>query len=237
MNGFDISNHQEGLNLDSITDPWDFAWMKATGGTGFVDKCCDGWVQWCRENGKRWGFYHFGDDGYGWNPEAEARFFLENTINYFGEGIPILDWEMTSMDADIDGINRFVRIVHDETGVWPLIYANPWRFNLGGVEPNCGRIIADYPNVLRPTLYYQLPEIPETDGLVAMWQYCSDGLVAGVENWNLDLDRFFGDEKAWDAYVRGDNAIADTGDGSSGVPDNAISTLENDQYKVTIERK
>lgn len=233
MNGIDISNHQgtTGFKVSSIIDQIDFCICKATEGLDFVDKYCDVFVQTLRFAGKHWGFYHFGRNN---DAFAEADFFIENTINYFGKGIPVLDWEA---DQSVDWVNSFVRRIHEKTGVWPLIYANPWRFNLGGVEPNCGRWIASYPNVLRPTLYHQLPETPETDGLVAMWQYCSDGLIAGVENYNLDLDRFFGDEKAWDAYVKGDNVIADAGDGSSGVPDSAISTLENDEYKVTIERK
>ena len=231
MIGIDISNHQAGLDLTRIAEPWDFAIMKATGGTGFVDKCCDPWVQQCKSLGKKWGFYHFGDDGYGWNPSKEAAFFIRNCKNYFGEGIPVLDWEMDSMT--VAGVNEFVRIVHDETGVWPLIYANPWRFNQGGVEPNCGRWIAQYPAVKRPGLGYQLGRTPKTDGLVAMWQYCSDGKVAGVESTHLDLDRFYGDDAAWDAYARGGRAT----DAAPPTTSGGASVLENDDYRVTIERK
>ena len=229
MNGFDISNHQAGLDLTHIADPWDFAIMKATGGTGFVDACCDPWVQQCKAMGKKWGFYHFGDDGYGWDAVREAEFFLKNCENYFGEGLPVLDWERDSMT--VDGVNTFVHYIHDRTDVWCPIYANPWRFNQGGVEPNCARYIASYPNVLRPRLDYKLPEVPETDGLVAMWQYCSDGLVTGVENFNLDLDRFFGDDAAWDAYVKGGKVAVE------GSQDGDVSVLENELYRITVERK
>ena len=154
MNGFDISNHQAGLDLTRIADPWDFAIMKATGGTGFVDPCCDPWVQQCKALGKKRGFYHFGDDGYGWNPSKEAAFFN------------------------------------------------------------------------------QLGRTPKTDGLVAMWQYCSDGKVAGVESTYLDLDRFYGDSAAWDAYARGGRAT----DAAPPTTSGGASVLEND-YRVTIERK
>lgn len=231
LNGFDISNHQAGLDLARIADPWDFAIMKATGGTGFVDPYCDPWVQQCKVMGKKWGFYHFGDDGYGWDAVREAEWFLKNCENYFGEGLPVLDWEVDSMT--VESVNTFVRYIHDRADVWPWVYANPWRFNQGGVEPNCGRMIASYPNVLRPRLDYELPDIPETDGLVACWQYCSDGLVAGVENFNLDLDRFFGDDAAWDAYVKGDRVVVEEGGGD----DSGVSVLENDLYRITVERK
>lgn len=228
--GFDISHHQFGLDLSKITEHWDFVICKATGGTGFVDKSCDKWIRWAIANGKKWGFYHFGDDGYGWDPTREADFFLKNCENYFGHGITVLDWERDSMS--VDGVNGFVRRIHEATGVWPLIYANPWRFNQGGVEPNCGRWIAQYPPVKRPGLGYQLGRTPKTDGLIAMWQYCSDGKVAGVESTYLDLDRFYGDDVAWDAYARGDRENVASPPTTSGA-----SVLENDDYRVTIERK
>ena len=37
------SNHQAGLDLGKV--PCDFVICKATEGTGFVDKYCDGWIQ------------------------------------------------------------------------------------------------------------------------------------------------------------------------------------------------
>lgn len=236
LKGLDISNRQgaAGFRLSQITEEFDFVYVKATGGTGYVDPYCDGYVQEAKSLGKKWGFYHFGDDGYGWNATVEAEWFLSNCANYFGEGMPILDWEMDSMS--VAGVNEFVRIVHDRTDVWPLIYANPWRFNQGGVEPNCGRIIAAYPNVLRPTLDYALPDIPETQGLVACWQYCSDGLVQGAENFYLDLDRFFGDADAWDAYVRGDRVVSAPSVGEDG-DGTGVSVLENELYRITVERK
>lgn len=233
LKGLDISNHQgsAGFRLSQIAEKFDFVYVKATGGSGFVDKYCDAFVREAKKLGKLWGFYHFGDDGYGWNASAEADWFISNCENYFGEGIPILDWERDSMT--VAGVNEFVRIVHDRTGVWPLIYANPWRFNKGGVEPNCGRIIAHYPDLLRPTLTCDLPDVPATDGLVAMWQYCSDGVVRGAEKFDLDLDRFYGDNAAWDAYARGDRENVASSPTTSG----GASVLENDYYRVTIERK
>ena len=44
---------------------------------------------------------------------------------------------------------------------------------------------------------------------------------------NLDINHFFGDEKTWMAYVG--KTIEE--------PKNETHTLEDDDYKVTIERK
>lgn len=144
----------------------------------------------------------------------------------FGEGVPVLDWEG---DQGIDWVNEFVRVVHDQTGIWPWIYANPWRFNQGGVEPNCMRWIASYPDVLRPGLDYDPGEPPETDGLVGCWQYASDGQVPGYAG-NLDVNHFFGSVGAWQAYA----GVPSTG--AENKP-TGQSVLENDRFRVTIQEK
>lgn len=226
MRGIDISNWQEGLDLGKVLPNVGFVVCKATEGVSFVDSTCDGFVQQCMAAGKPWGFYHFaGTD----SPEVEASYFAEHCWNYFGVGIPVLDWEG---DQSVDWVNRFVRKVHDMTQVWPVIYGNPWRFNQGGVEPNCGRWVASYPDWYRPSLNIELPEHPETDGLVCAWQFASDGMVPGAESWNLDVDVFYGDEANWYAYAMGDRE-------DKSVPVNGAnpSVLENGEYRITVERK
>lgn len=223
LRGIDISNWQAGLDADAVFPNVDFVICKATEGVSFVDGYCDGWVQWCRRNGKPWGFYHFAGSN---QPVDEAVYFINNTSNYFGGGIPVLDWES---DQSVAWVNKFVRTVHEQTGIWPWIYANPWRFNQGGVEQNCMRWIASYPDVLRPGLDYDPGEPPETDGLAGCWQYASDGRVPGYAG-NLDVNRFFGSVGAWQAYA---------GVPSSGQPSEPTdqSVLENDRFRVTIQEK
>jgi GH25 family lysozyme M1 (1,4-beta-N-acetylmuramidase) len=226
LRGIDISNWQAGLDADAVFPNVDFVLCKATEGVGFVDGYCDSWVQWCRAHGKPWGFYHFAGSN---QPVAEAAHFINNTSNYFGGGIPVLDWES---DQSVAWVNKFVRKVHEQTGIWPWIYANPWRFNQGGVEQNCMRWIASYPDVIRPGLDYDPGEVPETDGLVGCWQYASDGRVPGYAG-NLDVNLFFGDEAAWAAYAglvhnEPEPSVPETGQ---------ESVLENDEFRVTIQEK
>ena len=139
MNGIDISNWQAGMSLSAVNGSIGFFFFKATECIGFVDKSCDKFYQEAKRLGKKLGFYHFARQN---DPVAEADFFYENTKNYFGEAIPILDWEV---DNDIAWVNKFVERIHALTGVWPWVYANPWRFNKGTVNKNCGRWIAGYP--------------------------------------------------------------------------------------------
>lgn len=228
LNFLDTSNWQGGYN-PALTGA-DAVIVKATEGTGFVDPYCDSIIQQAIVNGMPWGFYHFARDG---AAIEEAVHFINNCSNYFGSGIPVLDWEG---NQGVDWVNRFVETVHEHTGVWPWIYANPWRFNQGGVNPNCARWVADYPDVASPTWSQaQGWDCPAADGNVVAWQFCSDGAVNGIAG-NVDLNLFYGDKKQWKAYARGDNGPDSDGDASGANPD-GVDVLENGAYKVTIERK
>lgn len=216
LRGIDISSWQGDIDLAPL--PIDFVIVKATEGTHYVNPYCDSKVSQAKGLNLLWGFYHFASS---YTPAEEAAYFINNCTNYFRQGIPVLDWEG---NQSVAWVNEFVRIVRYQTGVWPWIYGNPWRFNQGGVEPNCARWVASYPPVTRPGLDYDPGEVPATDGLVACWQYASDGNVPGYDG-NLDVNHFFGDRAAWKKYA---------GDVYAG---EQLSTLENSEYKVTIERK
>lgn len=221
MRFIDISNWKGGIDLPSLLPNVDGIVCKATEGATFVDPYCDGWVQQCINAGKPWGFYHFAGSG---DAIEEATHFIENTINYFEHGIPVLDWEG---NQSVDWVNEFVAEVHSSTRVWPWIYANPWRFNQGGVEPNCARWVAEYPAVASPSFEQaESWECPEAEGNAVAWQFCSDGRVDGY-NGNLDCSLFYGTEKQWGAYAKGDNRDSNA----------SASVLENGEYRITIERK
>jgi GH25 family lysozyme M1 (1,4-beta-N-acetylmuramidase) len=231
LKGIDISSWQE--NIDLLGMPIDFVIVKATEGTGYVNPYCDPKVQQAKKIGLKWGFYHYLTIGNESNAVNQADYFYENCKNYFNEGIPCVDWEGKGSPSGYYGsgaVNAFVRRIHDLTGVWPLIYSWPSWFNNGGVESNCGRWIASYPSVTNPSLDYDPGEVPATDGLVAMWQFASDGRVNGY-NGNLDLNHFFGDRFAWDAYAHASSVS------SNDDKNNEVSVLENDDYIVTVEKK
>lgn len=228
LNFIDTSNWQGGYS-PALTGA-DAVVVKATEGTGFVDPFCDAIIQQAIAAGMPWGFYHFAGDG---DAASEAVHFINNCSNYFGTGIPVLDWEG---NQDTEWVNKFVEIVREQTGVWPWIYANPWRFNQGSVNPNCARWVASYPDVASPTWSQaQGWDCPAADGNVVAWQFCSDGAVNGIAG-NVDLDLFYGTKGQWKAYAQGSANRVDTiGPGCPGVDTQEV--LENASYKVTIERK
>ena len=228
INFIDTSNWQGGYN-PALTGA-DAVIVKATEGTNFVDPYCAAIVVQAIASGMPWGFYHFaGTCG----AFEEASHFVHNCQGYFHKGIPVLDWEG---NQSVGWVNAFVQEVHEKTGVWPWIYGNPWRFNQGGVNPNCARWVASYPNASSPTWSQaQGWECPSADGNVVAWQFCSDGAVNGIAG-NVDLDLFYGDKEQWLAYARGDGRLDNSGNDAGTNPD-GVAVLENGMYKVTIERK
>lgn len=228
MRGIDISNWKKGLDLGEL-DGVEFVICKATEGLGFVDRCCDPWMQWCFDHDMPCGFYHFARQN---NPEDEAEYFHEHTKGYVSKAIPILDWES---DQSVDWVNSFCRRYHDLTCVWPWIYANPWRFNQGGVNSDCDRWIASYPPWDEPSIDRDLPSPPSTDGLICAWQFASDGQVKGADGFDLDVSVYYGDRESWSKYAMGDRSNDDSGDVSSSDVD--TETLIGDNYTVTVTRR
>lgn len=233
LNFIDISSYQADLNLVAVSSSIQGVIVKATQGTTYVNPYCDRHYQQATSANLLRGFYHYaGID----KPEAEAEYFWNNCRNYFRDGIPVLDWEGAQ---SVDWVNRFVRHLKDISGIWCWIYANPWRFNQGGVEKNCARWVADYPAVSHPT-FAQAANwyCPEADGNVVAWQFCSDGRLNGY-SWNLDCSLYYGDEKSWLKYA-GSNALGSVDAGSAGGntvgSDAEPVTLTGGGYKVTIEK-
>ena len=196
MQGIDVSSWQRGLDLARV--PCDFVIAKSTEGTSYVDPCCDGFVQQCKRLGKLWGFYHYVTGGY---PENEADFWIANTMNYFRDGLPCVDWESGGnyVWGDTDYLRRFIQRVIDKTGVKPLIYASaaafPWDVCR---ELDCDAWVAQYASN-NATGYQDGPWNEDAYSCVIR-QYSSAGRLAGYGG-NLDLDKAYITEQQWKMYA------------------------------------
>lgn len=242
LNFIDISSHQASLNLVAVSNSVQGVIVKATQGTSYVNPYCDRHYRQAKSANLLRGFYHFAGSG---DPLAEAAFFYRNAAGYMKDGIPVLDWEgvygngKPVFEQSVDWVNRFVREFHGLTGIWPWIYANPWRFNQGGVEPNCARWVASYPEVAHPAFAQAASwKCPDADGNVVAWQFCSDGRVSGYSA-NLDCSVYYGDRESWLRYADSKSlGGGDAGcDGGNGGAVDSTETLESENYKITIERK
>lgn len=203
MRGIDISNWQNGLDLRKM--PVDFCIMKATEGLNFVDANCDIWVEQAKDMHLPWGFYHFAREN---DPVKEAEFFYKSCKNYFGVGVPVLDYE-TNNSNDVKWCEKFLQRVHDLTGVWPLLYISAYRvfsYSNSWIPEKCGLWIAGY-----PVTYAYWPietDVPYGTGKwenVAIWQFTSELILPGYVG-KLDGDLAYMDEKAWMKYAKCDKA-------------------------------
>lgn len=222
MKFIDISNWQAGLDVATVVKNGSLGGVivKATEGLGYVDKSCDKFIQQCVKNDIPFGFYHFARNN---DAKAEAEFFRKNTAGYEGKGIPVLDWED---DQSVSWVNTFVERYHELTGIWPWVYANPWRFKQGKVNENCGRWVAGYPrNGITDIDYGVKNSLPSSYnvGLVCAWQFSSSVRISGY-NGNLDGDVFYGDKEAWLKYAGSKGSSSSGSSSSTGSSSSSVAT-------------
>ena len=221
LKGIDISNHQKGFSL-SATNP-DFVIVKATEGLGFVDKYCDGFVQDAIRLDIPFGYYHFARSN---DPGKEATYFYENTKNYVGKGIPILDFEVPNPNSWIE---VWCKTFYQLSGIKPWFYTYDDYINNQGygtpwIKANCGLWLAGYP---RAYTSYPSPNCPykHNGWTLAAWQFTGSLAMGGMP---VDGDFFYGDRRAWNAYA----GIDGTGDSSDGmVPGPTLLELAADVIK------
>ena len=209
LNGIDISNWQQGIDLSKV--PCDFVIAKATQGTGYVSPDCARQIEQARQTGKRFGVYHYVSGG---NAVAEANYFVDNCANWVGKGLFCIDWESNENSAwgNEGYLEQVIAQVKARTGIPPIIYVQASRYaQVAAVanRQNCGLWIAQYAD-MNATGYQDAPWNEGAYDCVIR-QYSSSGRLPGYGG-NLDLNKFYGDGSVYDAYVTGG------GSGSTAAP-------------------
>lgn len=210
MYGIDISNWQNGMDLSAVLSKTktSFVIAKATEGTNFTDKYCDGFLKTATDKGKCIGVYHFArpeNNGY----EAEAKFFYEKIKKYVGKAILILDWESAGK-SNVKWAKQWLDWVYSKTGIKPMIYMSESVVNAydWSSVANAGYPLwvakyrdneADYnydmsKSGAKPSIKYWR--------VYDMWQWTSSGILTGYSG-KLDCNIFYGDEAAWNRIARG----------------------------------
>lgn len=196
LNGIDISDYQKGIDLVRV--PFDFMICKATEGTSIVHSTCDHYIQTCKKLGKLWGFYHFMNKV---DPIAQADYFYKHCKNYFGHGVPVLDYEMYGR-IGADGAKKFLDRIYELTGVRCIVYMSRsvcTEEDWSDVAKDYALWVAQYADN-SSTGYQGDPWLP--GGSFGAWkscaihQYSSHGRLDGY-NGDLDLDIAFMTPEAW----------------------------------------
>lgn len=227
MRGIDISNWQAGFW--PLKNDVDFCIMKATEGLDFVDQYCDPWVQHCIGNGIKWGFYHFAREN---DPESEAEFFYENCKNYFGQGIPVLDYEVSNFD-NVNWCERFIARLHDLSGIWCLLYISASRcgeYAGSWIPDNCGLWVAGYPAAFTDWYEGDMPYDISPFPFAAIWQFTSS---LNMKGWSIDGDIAYMDEQAWDKYATC-AGVQDAGAEPGEVPDSGPTGKTCEQLALEV---
>ena len=204
LNGIDIASYQAGINLNVV--PCDFVIIKATQGYTYVNPDCDRAYQQAKAAGKCLGIYHYASGG---TAKGEADFFLKNVKNYVGEAILVLDWEGEQNSnfgvCDFQWCKEWLDYVYNKTGVKPLLYISASIINRFNGIGDYGLWVAQYAS-MDPVYGYQSNPWNEGAYGCAIRQYTSNGRLNG---WGagLDLDKFYGDRNAWNAYAGKGNAV------------------------------
>ena len=201
MNGIDISNWQNGIELAAV--PCDFVIAKATQGTGYTSPDCVRQVEQAMSLGKKVGVYHYiGGQG----AASEMDFFIDSIENWVGKVVIALDWEQGENSAwgNLGYLEQCIARVKERTGIPPVVYASasvfPWDLCS---KHNCGAWVAQYADN-NATCYQDSPWNEGKYGCM-MRQYSSHGRLPGYGG-NLDLNKFYGDPAAWDKYANPNGA-------------------------------
>lgn len=196
MQGIDISNWQNGINLANV--PCDFVIIKATQGTSYVSPDFKRQIEQALSLGKYVGVYHYiGGQG----AAGEAQHFYNNIKPYIGRVIICADWEseQNSQWGNEAYLDAFMKEINSRTGVPALIYASkssfPWSVASAN---NAGSWVAQYANY--NATGYQ--DNPWNQGAYncTIRQYSSAGRLAGWGG-NLDLNKSYIDGPTWMKYA------------------------------------
>ena len=215
MNFIDISSWQYGLNLETLfydNPDLDGVVVKSTGGVSYTQTTCDQWIQWLHKHGKPFGWYHYlDDDGQHASGAMEARYFVDNTRNYFGLGVPFVDYEANAVNRGTKYLLEFLDTVYALTNVKCGVYCS-----LSVVQSQDFSAIAKRGYPLWVAQYADMAVVngfvdkPWQKGSVApfdryiMHQYTSNGRLKGYAN-ALDLDKFYGTAEDWHKLATHDN--------------------------------
>lgn len=127
--------------------------------------------------------YHFAG---GSDPIGEAAFFLRAMSPLAENDILALDWEIQHADP-VGWCTAFVNHIHEQTGIWPLVYMNMSTANAYDWSPvfnNCGYWCAAPSYSFDDTLPVKYPQIAQQGPIVN----------------GIDTDAFFGTIDQLKAY-------------------------------------
>lgn len=216
LDGCDVASYQAGIDFAKMTTT-DFAIVKGTQGTWYVNPYADIQYSGAKAAGKLLGMYHYAE---GKDPIAEARYFVRKVGTRVGECILALDWEghdnsKFNSDSEVAWVLKFAMEVYRLTGVHIFLYMSKSvtrRRNWTEVAKDVRLWCAQYAN--QDHTDYKTHPWTDNGGFGA-WksdtirQYSSKGRVTGYGK-DLDINRAYMSRAEWLAAAAGKNTVVAT---------------------------
>lgn len=213
LDGCDVASYQAGIDFAKMTTT-DFAIVKGTQGTWYVNPYADIQYSGAKAAGKLLGMYHYAE---GKDPIAEARYFVRKVGNRVGECILALDWEghdnsKFNSDAEVAWVLKFAMEVYRLTKVHIFLYMSKSvtrRRNWAEVAKDVRLWCAQYAN--QSNTDYKSNPWTDSNGFGA-WssdtirQYSSKGRVTGYGG-NLDINKAYMSRAEWLAAAAGKEVV------------------------------
>jgi GH25 family lysozyme M1 (1,4-beta-N-acetylmuramidase) len=187
IEGIDVSAHQPRVDWAAVRKAGiRFAYLKATEGVGFVDPRVSAYAAGAKAARIPRGFYHFArPDTYGArtaanaarDARAEADAFLAIAFPRPGDLLPALDLEVAGLGRKLLAAwaRAWLGRVRARIGARPLLYTYPAFWSRLGDA----RGLRSYPLWIAHWDVEQ-PSLPPGVRRYAIWQYTSNGRVAGI---------------------------------------------------------
>jgi lysozyme len=190
ISGIDISHHNRIYDWGKVSEKNKFCIIKATEGATFRDSKFKNYWKNSKNHGMTRGAYHF------FSPGVPAIKQFENFKNRVtlveGDLPPILDVELKN--ADMDEVNKWLKLAENHYGVKPIVYSDFAFFKIF-----MERKLDDYPLWLH--LNYKFKVKPSFNNFDCIfWQYNQKGKIEGVSG-EIDLNSFLGDTESFNSLL------------------------------------
>lgn len=208
--GIDVSHHQKTVDWTKVRQAgYEFAFFKATEGGDYIDaQFRTNWGA-ARRAGMLRGAYHF------FRPKTAVSTQVDNFVRAVGaitsgDLPPVLDIEDPSLWTGIDKkravamVLEWLTAVESRLGIKPIVYLSP-SFARQILEVD-NRLVA-YPLWIAHYTAAAAPTVPSPWTRWTFWQYSETGTVPGIENKEVDMNRFNGTRAQLDSITKGIRAL------------------------------
>ncbi|MTI44543.1 lysozyme [Roseibium hamelinense] len=179
--GIDVSHYQGTVNWQGVAASGiDFAYLKATEGTGYTDPTFKQNWSGCQEYALKCGGYHYFLPRDSFLQQAEAIVQAMRSVGYsrttdLPPAIDCEEMDGCSAAEYVHALAGLVSLVERFLCVRPMIYTNP-SFWDGLGNPD----FSEYPLWLAQYTDAQSPTVPAPWSSYTIWQYSDQGTVSGI---------------------------------------------------------